>query len=102
MKTKPIPIIITLAAAFISCAISIYQKVEFGDFVLRLLIVVVVFLVLGTIIKILLDSSFVVMEEQPVEQEVEESVEGGTEDFNVDTSEDYSEETPSDSYDEDE
>ena len=36
MKTKPIPIIITLAAAFISCVVSIFQRVDFSVFVFRL------------------------------------------------------------------
>ncbi|SFH62726.1 hypothetical protein SAMN04487830_103121 [Pseudobutyrivibrio sp. OR37] len=58
MKTKPIPIIIALAAASISCVISIMQHVEFSVFVSRLLVVVVIFLVMGTIIKMILDYSF--------------------------------------------
>ena len=45
MNTRPIPIIITLAAAFISCLMSIFQRKDFSVFVYRLLIVVVVFLV---------------------------------------------------------
>ena len=62
MNTKPVPVIITLAAAFISCVISIMQKVEFSVFVGRLLIVVVIFLVMGTIIKMILDYSFRTLE----------------------------------------
>ena len=62
MNTKPIPIMITLAAAFISCVVSIMQGVDFSVFVGRLVIVVVVFLVLGTIIKIVLDYSFRTLE----------------------------------------
>ena len=38
MNTKPIPIIITLAAAFLSCVESIFQRVDFSVFVTRLLI----------------------------------------------------------------
>ena len=62
MNTKPVPVIITLAAAFISCVISIMQRVEFSVFVSRLLIVVVIFLVMGTIIKMILDHSFRTLE----------------------------------------
>lgn len=62
MNTKPIPIIITLSAAFISCVVSIIQHVEFSVFVTRLLIVVLVFIIMGTIIKILLDYSFKTLE----------------------------------------
>ncbi len=62
MNTKPIPIIITLAAAFISCVVSILQRVEFSVFVTRLLIVVLIFLFMGTVIKIVLDYSFKTLE----------------------------------------
>ena len=61
-NTKTVPVIITLAAAFITCVVSIVQKVEFSKFVSRLLIVVVIFLVLGTIIKMILDYSFKTLE----------------------------------------
>lgn len=62
MKTKPIPIIITLAAALISCVISIVEHVDFSVFVSRLLVVVLVFLTMGTIIKMILDYSFRTLE----------------------------------------
>ena len=62
MKTKPIPIIITLAAALISCVISILQRVEFSIFLSRLIIVVAIFMVMGTIIKIVLDYAFKTLE----------------------------------------
>lgn len=65
MNTKPIPIIITLAAAFISCVVSIFQRVEFSVFVTRLLVVVLIFLTMGTIIKMILDYAF--RELEPVE-----------------------------------
>ncbi len=65
MNTKTVPIIITLAAAFISCVISIVQHVEFGVFVMRLFVTVAIFLVMGTIIKIILDNAFKVIEETP-------------------------------------
>jgi len=62
MNTKPIPIIITLAAAFISCVVSIVQRAGFSVFLSRLVIVVAVFLVMGTIIKMVLDYSFKTLE----------------------------------------
>ncbi len=62
MKTKPIPIIITLAAALISCVISIVERVEFSVFVYRLFFVVLIFLAMGTIIKMVLDYSFRTLE----------------------------------------
>ncbi len=76
MKTKPIPIIITLAAAFISCVVSIMQRVEFSVFVSRLLIVVVIFLVMGTIIKMILDYAFRTLEPvQSIDEQMENSEE---------------------------
>ena len=58
MNTKPIPIIITLAAAFISCVMSIFQRVDFSVFVYRLFMVVLIFLTMGTIIKMIIDYAF--------------------------------------------
>ena len=62
MNTKPIPVIITLAAALLSCVISIVQHVEFSVFVTRLLIVVLIFITMGTIVKMILDYSFKTLE----------------------------------------
>ena len=62
MNTKPIPVIITLAAALLSCVISIVEHVDFSVFVSRLLVVVLVFLTMGTIIKMILDYSFRTLE----------------------------------------
>lgn len=73
MNTKPVPVIITLAAAFISCVVSIFQKVEFSVFVIRLAIVVVIFLFMGTVIKIILDFSFKTLEPQtPLDEAISE------------------------------
>ena len=92
MNTKPIPIISTLAAAFISCVMSIIQRVEFSVFVTRLLVVVLIFLTLGTIIKMILDYAFRELEpaesldDEPqdissvlTEDEIEEDDQMGTE-----------------------
>ena len=72
MKTKPIPIIITLAAALLSCVISIVEHVEFSVFVSRLLVVVLVFLTMGTIIKMILDYSFRTLEPTvPIDEQMD-------------------------------
>lgn len=94
MKTKPIPIIITLAAALISCVTSIIQRVEFSVFLSRLVIVVAVFLVMGTIIKMVLDYAFRTLEPPvPIDEQMEdlasdEELEGETEE--IDTKDDNS------------
>ena len=68
-NTKTVPIVITLAAAFISCLMSILQHVEFQVFTMRLLVTVVIFLVLGTIAKLVLDYSFKTFDETPLVEE---------------------------------
>ena len=62
INTKPVPVVITLAAAFISCVVSILQGVDFSIFVARLLVVVLIFMFMGTVIKIILDYSFRTLE----------------------------------------
>ncbi|MCR4694232.1 MAG: hypothetical protein K5773_02775 [Pseudobutyrivibrio sp.] len=90
MNTKPLPIIITLAAAFISCVISIIEHVDFSVFVMRLLITVAIFLVLGTIVKLVLDYSFKTLEEPvPIDKDTPDMEKNGSED-------DSQEETPAD------
>lgn len=69
INTKPVPIVITLAAAFISCIVSILQRVDFSIFVARLLVVVLIFMFMGTVIKIILDYSFRTLE--PVSMDTE-------------------------------
>ncbi len=75
MKTKQIPIIITLLAAGITCLVSVVQRASFAVYTKRLLLAVVCFAVIGTVIKVILDRSFRVMEEDTEEGESEETVE---------------------------
>ncbi len=53
MNTRPIPILLALSAAGMTCVISIVQKVSFGIFLLRLFVVVVIFYLLGIFVGIL-------------------------------------------------
>ena len=70
-NTKTVPITIILAAAFISCVVSIYQGASFETFTMRLLVTVVVFMVLGVIIKMVLDYAFKTMEEiTPIDEDI--------------------------------
>ena len=52
MKTKQIPIIITLLAAGITCLVSAIQDVSFSVYTKRLFIAVICFALIGTGIKI--------------------------------------------------
>lgn len=89
MNTKPIPIIITLLAAGITCLVSAIQRVPFGIYTKRLFIAVVCFALIGTVIKVILDRSFSVMEEEDQDndenEQVDETAEEETE--HVETSE---------------
>lgn len=75
MNTKPIPIIITLIAALVSCVASIIQHVSFTIFTTRLLWVVIIFGVMGIIVKVILDKSLNVMEEETDEENEESELE---------------------------
>ncbi|MGN0292045.1 MAG: hypothetical protein ACI4C5_08935 [Lachnospiraceae bacterium] len=72
MKTKPIPAIVMLIAGFVTCIISIYTHMELQVFTKTLLTVLIVFYILGTVIKIVLDRNFKEMKEENVEEEAEE------------------------------
>ena len=80
MKTKQIPIIITLLAAGITCLVSAIQDVSFSVYTKRLFIAVICFALIGTGIKVLLDRSFRVMEE-----DTEDSESGAAEDDSADS-----------------
>lgn len=72
MKTKPIPAIVMLIAGFVTCVIAIYTHMELNAFTKTLLLVLIVFYVFGTVIKIILDRNFKEMEEEPETEESEE------------------------------
>lgn len=57
-NTRPIPILITLAGAGISCLVSILKQLSFGNFVWRLLITVIIFGILGSLVRVFLDMGF--------------------------------------------
>ena len=66
MKTKPIPAIVMLSAGFVTCIIAIYTHMELMAFT-SLLLVLIVFYILGGIVKIILDKNFAQMKEEEEE-----------------------------------
>ena len=64
MKTKPIPAIVMLSAGFVTCIIAIYTHMELMAFTKSLLLVLIVFYILGGIVKIILDKNFAQMKEE--------------------------------------
>lgn len=82
-NTKPVPILITLAAAGISCVISILQEASFRQFVLRLLLTVVIFGIFGSLVRVFLDMGFKTdqkEEEKKAQEEAEKEAEEESED----------------------
>ncbi len=75
MKTNAIPAIIMLTAGLIDCILSFYERVSLFKFTKRLLIVLVIFYVLGCVVKIVIDCNFK-EEEEVAEAEPEEVPEG--------------------------
>ena len=61
MNTKPIPIFIVLMACGIASVIYVIQGVEFSAFCTRFIWTTVVFLILGIIVKIILDKAMEVL-----------------------------------------
>lgn len=78
MNTRPIPIVLALAAAGMTCVISIVQKVSFGVFLLRLFVVVLIFYLLGIFVGILFLEALG-PEKKPGEEAKDEEGEGESE-----------------------
>ncbi len=91
LRTNYLPAIIMLLAGFIYCLIGIKDDVGALDFTVQLLIVLLIFYILGGIIKLLLDSlmkATATKEEEPVTEEEaseEEETEGEGEQENIKT-----------------
>lgn len=69
MKTKSIPAVIMLTAGFVACIVGIVKKIEFFPFIKMLLLTLVIFYILGCIVKAVFDRNF-------KEEEQEETTEG--------------------------
>ncbi len=67
-NTKPIPILITLAASAMSSLISILKGASFPQFVRGLLFTVVIFGILGCLVRFFLDLGFKTDEKEDEKQ----------------------------------
>lgn len=74
MKTNSVPAVVMLLAGLIDCVLSIYQRLSLFDFTKRLLLVLVVFYILGCVVKLILDINFSKMDDVPETEEDAESV----------------------------
>ncbi len=70
-NTRPIPIMVTLAAAGISSVVSILKEVSFSRFVINLLITVIIFGILGSLIRVFLDMGFKVDKKEEEKKNME-------------------------------
>ena len=73
MKTNGVPAIIMLAAGFIDCVIAILTHMSLWNFTRQLLLVL--FYVIGCVVKMIIDRNFKDMEDDQNGEETEESKE---------------------------
>ena len=85
MKTKQVPIIITLIAGLITCIIGFVMQMETGQFVKIWGIVLISFYILGCVAKLVLDHNF--------KEETEEATEEAVEDADTEETEEAEEST---------
>lgn len=76
MKTKHIPVLIALVAGLITCLISFFNHVSIEKFVGTLCLVVVIFLIIGLIVKVVFDKNFPMETEAETETEEKEQENG--------------------------
>lgn len=72
MKTNSVPAVIMLTAGLIDCIISICYHLTLGEFLKQLLIVLIIFYLIGCVVKIIIDCNFKEMEvtqEEAAEEE---------------------------------
>lgn len=73
MKTKQIPILITLAAGLLTCILGFVRQMETNQFIKTLVIVLISFYILGCIAKLVLDKNFKEETEEATEEAVEDA-----------------------------
>ncbi len=87
MKTDHIPALVTLSAGAVYCIVGLSQNLDGFTFAKELLIVLVVFFVIGSILKIILDKSFKDFDDLDKEPEEGEEAEESEEKEDIDFSE---------------
>lgn len=64
MRTKSVPAIIMLLAGFIACIAGMAAHMEVAGFMKMLLVVLVLFYILGCVVKVILDRNFAGMQDE--------------------------------------
>lgn len=75
MKTNYVPAIVMLVAGGVYCLLGIFYQIPLGEFLIQLLTVLIVFWIIGGIIKMVLDKFMGEIEEKAEEGTEEESEE---------------------------
>ena len=78
MKTKDVPAIVMLLAGGVYCAIGIRYQIPLMQFTMQLLAVLIIFWILGGIVRMVLDKFMVEMadKEENKDEETEDKPEG--------------------------
>ena len=87
MKTKDVPAIVMLLAGGVYCVIGIRYQIPLMQFTLQLLIVLIIFWILGGIVRMVLDKYMVEMADKTEENEDEEASDGEENNETLETSE---------------
>lgn len=75
MKTNGIPAIVMLSAGFVDCVLAIYTHMSLWNFTRQLLAVLILFYIIGCVVKVILDRNFKDMEQEQKEDIKEEEQE---------------------------
>ena len=78
MKTKGVPAVIMLTAGFIDCLLGIYNHLTLMEFTKELLIVLILFYIVGSVVKIVLDINF--PKEEETSEETSDEIQNPEED----------------------
>lgn len=73
MKTKQVPVMITLVAGLITCLLGFVTQMETSQFIMTLVIVLISFYILGCIAKLVLDKNFREETEEATDEAVDET-----------------------------
>lgn len=72
MKTNGIPAIVMLSAGFVDCVLAIYTHMSLWNFTRQLLFVLILFYIIGCVVKVILDRNFKDMEQEEMTEDGQE------------------------------
>ena len=91
MKTKDLPAIVMLLAGAVYCLIGIRYQIPLMDFLVQLLIVLLVFWIIGGIVRMFLDKFMGEIEDKSKSEEDEETEETDADEENTESEEEKEE-----------